>query len=629
MSSVLGSYWSQILTQDTFGMVQADVGSLYGFKTNVYELNPSQGFSLYSAARDSYSQEIAVYPAIALQQDGSLTTVAETKNWFNQKEVALLDKPVSEVEIKVKAIYLLNSFYIGLYFGGEDINLDDIMKNKKAPLDFGHLAKMAVFKKEDKDQPVTFGVYEHEGKGWLNKSLESPKFVLGEWYHIKMQLNGTNLNVKVWDDASPEPSATSFVVTVSADSSQKVIGVISSGASVEYQFVTPKMPVTANPALRPEKQRCALPCDFRNPSWVDIISESYRESIARPNLDYIMSPTVSNIPLDAVGKMQVLRGQYIYTTKATNLVVEGKAVEDYVVLCNMEQLVDTYSIVPNTIGENIVTLNLQVPQASVNMISLVTENAYGSDGSNLSMRLTNVFDNYVAEYGPLTDALQKQIKDLRQNYFNQAMSFTFGSFKLQAVSKDAIQHGYFIYTTELKDPTKGDLIKDTKGNQLNDYFLIAILTNDQPPSYVLQRGNPGISYNDLLSNKSKNYGILSLITGNLYGSTSTTPLTTGFNARILMRNYENNNGTLPAEIKDALVKTQQFYTDHIAAEGTTTPPDTGKASQGTSSTDMGTKKDNKGTGQGTNIPPQNPASESGQERSEEASGGQLSFGGPS
>lgn len=639
MSSVLGSYWSQIVTHDSFGMVPADIGSLYGFKTGIYELNPSQGFSLYSAARDSYSQEIAVFPAITLQQDGSLTTVAETKNWFNQKEVAILDNPVNEVEIKFKGIYLLNSFHIGLYFGGEDINLNDIKKNQKAPLDLGHLAKMAVFKKEDKDHPVTFGVYEHEGKGWLSQSLESPPFMLGEWYHIKMVLSGTNLSVKVWNEANQEPSgASSFQVSVSP--SQKIIGVISSGASIEYQFVTPKIPAipmngqnsafdaTKRPKLRPEDQRCGLPCDFKNPSWVDLLTEKYRESIARPSLDYVMSPTVSNIPLNAVGKMQVLRGQYIYTTKATNLVVGGKAVDDYVVLCNMVELIDTYSIVPTTIGENITLLNLQVPQASVNMISLISENGYGTDGTNLYMHLTKVFDNYVAQYGPLTDALEKEIKTLRQNYFKQAMAFTFGLFKLEAVSQDLLEQGNFIYTTTLKDPNKGDVVKDEKGNPLNDYFLLTVLDSEQPPSYSTQRGNPGISYNDLLSNKSKKYGILSLVSGNLYGETSEKPINSGFRTTILLRNYERNQGSLPANLHNAIVNAQQFYTK-IEAEGNTSTPDTGKSSQSTSSTDMGTKKDNKGTSSGPNVPPQKPADQSAQQRADEASGCETVFGGPS
>ena len=45
-------------------MVPADVGTFYGIQTGVYELNPSQGFALYSKTRNSFSQEIAVAPVI-------------------------------------------------------------------------------------------------------------------------------------------------------------------------------------------------------------------------------------------------------------------------------------------------------------------------------------------------------------------------------------------------------------------------------------------------------------------------------------------------------------------------------------------------------------------------------------
>ena len=69
ISLFLENWWSQLLTPDSFGLAFADVGSVYGIKTGVYELNPSQGFSLYNAGRQSFSQEIAVMPEIVSQDN--------------------------------------------------------------------------------------------------------------------------------------------------------------------------------------------------------------------------------------------------------------------------------------------------------------------------------------------------------------------------------------------------------------------------------------------------------------------------------------------------------------------------------------------------------------------------------
>jgi hypothetical protein len=623
MSSTLGSYWSQLFTPDAFTMVPADIGSLYGFKTGVYELNPSQGFALYSAARKSFSQEIAVFPALALNEDGSLTTVAETKNWFNQKEIVILNNDVSEVEIRFKGIYLLNSFYIGLYYGGELVDVEVIKKTQQAPIDFGHLAKMAVFKKEDAQHPVTFGVYEHEGKGWLTDSLESPQFKLGEWYHIKMQLNGTNLSVKVWTEPNEEPSQAS-TFTVSASPSQKMIGVISSGASVEYQFINPTVAITANPALRPETKRCALPCDFKNPTWQTLITEKYRENIARSQLNYLMAPTVGNIAVNAVGKMQILRGQYIYTTKATNLVIGGSVVDDYVVTCKMVEVGSTPSVVPGTIGQSIISLNTEV-QGTLHLVSLINENAYSADGKAINMKLSKVFDNYVAQYGPLSDTVEQTILSLCKQYYSQGMAFTFGTFSLKAASQAALEQNLFLYTTILKDD-KGNVVKDTKGNQINDYFLLTALNENDLTNYSTRRGNPGISYNEMITDKSVQYGILSLVSGNLYNDESKL-INSGFRTSILLRNYENNHGKLAADLKNDIVQAQTIYQAHVAAEGTTNTPNTGPASQTTNSKDMGTKTNHQGSA-GNNVPPQPPANNSVQQRTNDASGGQTIFGGP-
>ncbi len=626
MSTALGSYWSQLFTPDSLNEIPAQVGSLYGFNTNVYELNPSQGFSLYSAARNSFSQEIAVYPAIAVPgQGGSFTTVAETKNWFNQKEIAILDTDASEVEVRIKPLYILTTFHVGLYFGGEFIDIDAVKKTKEAPIDFAHLAKMAVFKKEDQNKPVSFGIYEHEGNGWLANSVTAPAFQLGQWYHIKMRLSGTNLSVKIWAEPETEP-ATDFSYTVTVSPSQKIIGVISSGASVEYQFINPAVTITPIPtskppySLRPADKFCALPCDYANATWQSIAVERDREQIARGQMDYLTAPQAG---ITIVDKSNILRGQYMYTTNATNLVINGKNVEDYVVMCNMQDIGTTPSVVPQSIGQPLSNLN-QMPGTPY-LASLISENTFDFKGNSNNMNLTDLFSTYSTQFGPFNDTLYNQLQTARKEYKNQALSFTFGSFKLQAIASE-IPKNIFIYTTPLVDEN-GKPIKDAKGTQLTDYFLLTEITSGPSPSYSKKRGNPGISYSTMLADKSVQYGVISLISGNLYGSSSAKPVSSGFSRSILLRNFNQHNQLDPA-IKATIETTQTAYDTYVNVQENTPTPNTGSASQGTNPSDAGTKTDHKGTGTGNPVPPQPPANNSIQQRTNDASGGQITFGGP-
>lgn len=623
----LGSYWAQLLQPDAsyYTLIPADVGAVYGFTTGVYGLNPSQGFSLYSAARKSFSQEIAVLPALAVQSEDQTEKQVELKNWFNQKEVIILDKPVNEVEIRFQAIYLLNSFYIGLYFGGQDINLSEIKNSKspKAPIDLGQFAKMAVYKKEEAERPVTFGVYEHEspkGDGWLMQSMNSPKFQLGTWYHIKMILQGNTLQVKVWQEPNAEPgTAQSFSVS---PTSQKVIGVISSGASIEYQFIKPQVTVTPNSAMRPKDQfgnqnRCTIPCDKFKES-VPLQIEKEREKTARVNLDYLMSPSLqgpsgNTTNLTAVNKTQILRGHYIYTTEKTKLNIDGKVVEDYVVPCE----VTSYGagIVPGLIGSR--------PQTTSYMVSLVSESLFNGDADYSNAKLKDIYATYTTESGPLSDALDRKITELHKKYVSQGATFDLGAFKLQ-VNKDALQNKQYVYMASMKD-VQGNLIKDKQGTPLQDYFLLTILDTAKTRYDHNTQGNPGVIYSEMLTHEPDTRGITSLVSGNLYGSKDAKPLHT-FDAGTILTNYQKNYDDLPDSLQKVIKQAQADYKDVIRPSGTPSDtPNTGSSTKKISDKDIATKTGNKEPDTGK---PEKPADKSIQQKADEASGGDYSWGGP-
>ena len=268
-----------------------------------------------------------------------------SKNWFNQKETVPLAQSVNEIEIRFKVIYLLNTFYIGIYVGGKELNIAAIIdknKKKELDLDLDNLAKMAVFKRETTNAPTVGNLYEHEGKGWFDASVPVQNFGVDTWYRLNVQLQGTNLHMKFWQEDSPNNGGTQ-TYAVTALPSQKTIGVISSGAAIEYQFIKPTVPVKAITELRPPTGLCKTlpdkPCTDSSDKTniIPLSSEISREADAGELLAYKLTPPVGQFNPAAVTKDQILKSHFIYTTQATKLLKNGANFnDDYIVMCTKQ-----------------------------------------------------------------------------------------------------------------------------------------------------------------------------------------------------------------------------------------------------------------------------------------------------
>ncbi len=613
MSFLLENWWSQLLTPDSYGLAYADVGSVYGIQTGVYELNPSQGFSLYNAGRTSFSQEIAVMPEAVSQSnnDSLLSKKTMSKNWFNQKETIPMAQSVNEIEIRFKAIYLLNSFYIGIYIGGKELNIAALTDKNKSPdldLDLDHLAKMAVFKREMINEPISVNAYEHEGKGWFKESMPANNFAVNTWYYLNARLNGTTLQVKFWsEDAPTQVTTQSYAVT--ALPSQKTIGVISSGAAIEYQINKPTIPVKPIPALRPAHGYCkSLPtaCST-SPDDANIITITptiQREAAARKLLSYQLNPSVGSFNPKAVTKDQILKGHFIYNTQATNLKNNAEnTIDDYIVMCTINA--DLNGV--NDLGK--------YPLESDDVISLVTQKAFNNNGTDSGLRISDAFANYTKTF-PLPDSLVTTIQNLQKAYSAQNMKVSFAPFTLKPASQKAIENYQYIYTMPLTD-TMGQPLKDTKQNILLDY-LVFIVLDDSGTSYN-PNYQPGISYTDIQAHPDKKYGLLSLVTLNLYKQGNKAAINQGIDMfNLLQSNY--TNPPLETELLSAITTARGIYQQ----KGTVTPsiplikPGGGTKSGGTSTPTGGNKGPD--TGKGINDKTITPPSESTGDRTASAAG---------
>lgn len=607
MSYYLGNYLTPQVEENkkNYDLRFADVGSIYGVRTGdgdqtgVLNLNPSQGFPLYNQQRDSFSQEIAVYPALAMQtaQDSSYTSTIPVKFWFNQKETMPLKKATQEVEILIKPIYVLNTFYLGLYFGGEPIDVNQIEKTGTANIDSGHLAKMLVFKKEKDTQKPQLALYEHEGQGWFKAPIQNaPVFDLGVWYRMKMNLNNNQLQLKIWKDGSPEPSYQTFTVK---PTKQQTLGVISSGASVEYKLIKPTVKTT--------------PVPVRQQSARNFSQEKSREQYARQTLDILMDPQVGAFNLKTPNKVQTLKGQYLYTTTKTNLVgKDNKPTNDYVILGNQytQFKITEQGASPLLAVED---QNLK-DYDGARVISLISGGVFDPQGQPTA-NSTDALESFLAQHGPLTDELQKELQTTHKAYQQTRMGpFKFGTIELRIASKSDMQNGIFVYTGTSPAPEitdkKGNPIKDAQGKPVFDYFVMA---QKEDGTGSGAEYTPAMGY------------LRSLVSGYMYDKKSIKPLNT--NAP-----FSNGSGALSGtpstQLTTAIDNAVKIFNKNLAAEIAARKPMKLIPAHKTKQDDMSSKTGGYSSTVTTTAQPLSGKTpdKSVEQRSQEASGGQTTIG---
>jgi hypothetical protein len=604
---LLGKYWDGLLTPDANGLRSADVGALYGVRTDVYDLNPSQGFALYNMARESFGQEIAAAPALVTTGQGDASAKVITQNWFNQKEMMILQNPVTQVHIRFQAIYVLTAFNIGLYCGKE-IDIKEVLDSKKAPLDAQHLAVMIVFTQE-RDKAPQLKVYEHEGKGWL-ATLQGPAFQRGTWYHIKAFVSDQQVMCKIWAEPEQEPGGWQ-TVSVSGKQTWQTIGVVASGAAVEYQFIEPKATI-ATTQLRPNDKYCAMPCDLSNPKYVDLSTEKDRELEARGRFDFLMAPKISEaVQLQAIDQVTIVKGNYIYQAPGTAdnaYVIMGELTTDFE---------GQSSIAQGSLGAT--------PGGSSNCyVSLISQKAYKKDGLAAQLYCPNVTAQYIAQRGSVSDSLAQKINDTRATYLKSMTEVTFGTFKLQAASAQDLGENRFVYTMPLLG-LDGTVLKDEKGQPYQDFVIFALLNKDNYIQGGKDVPGPGISFIDMNANKTLGHGVASLVSGNVYGADSTKPVRTGYGD--LLDNYTARYGALTQPVKQRIDDMRKVYEQKVKQLQTTQQaPAGGKGVQPTTGTDVSTKEPV--TGPSTNKLPPRPtaADQSLQQRTDSASANEdISF----
>lgn len=501
-SVVLGSYQAALLTPDpTTKAVFADIGSTYGYHTGLLDLNPSQGFAIFSPARQKASQEIAEFPRAFVTQGDTTQSF-----WYKQRVIKdLAQSPDQElvVDLRVQALYVVSSFYLGVSLGGKPLDKNKILQEQTADIAQDHLCKMMVFKRTQAQGQVTFGIYEHEGLGWITNSMNSPAFDVGIWYRIKATLAGTTLRVKVWKEGDREPDWSTFAVSAT---NQQTIGVVFSGASIEWEMITPSQKTDLQPLP-------ALYKPYQGPIEKD------REEKALATLNDLKIRRFGTIALQTADFIELLKNNYIYTTTMTNLAKDtnNALTKDYLIFGTSDSAQPT----------KIITAGLAPTASPTSLISLVSGNIVDQSGQTQGM-WPEAWTSYQATHR-INDNLVRTIMSERELYAEKlAGPYTFGLFTLTATSAADIAAGQYIYTTKE-----------------GDYVLMANL--DANNNVIVA----GMAYAPMIN------AILSLVSGNVYIKNSTQPVNSGYQDQLAT--YQQAHGPLRKDLLAALEQAQKKY----------------------------------------------------------------------
>ena len=258
------------------------------------------------------------------------------------------------------------------------------------------------------------------------------------------------------------------------------MGVISSGAAVEYEIIDPPSVIEITPTRKTSDAQTAKTL---KDAGIDPLEEIEREKAWVAQLEKEERPSFGSFKLEAVPH-SISQGVFLYKTTGTNL---PGGMSDYVIFG---------ASVNKTLGtaEGLGMSPLDNPSL---LVSLITGNAYNSQRQFLQ-RCSGVLYAFESAH-PISNTTKTLISQATATYFKKLsapITFKNVAFKGQSQS---FQNGGHVYSSKPLTP----LLKTGL-----DYYVFAQLdTNNHYIAYGLK----------LDAKNTKLNGLISLVSGNIYG----------------------------------------------------------------------------------------------------------------
>jgi hypothetical protein len=465
-------------------------------------------------------------------------------------------------------------------------------------VDYDHLAKMFVCYRQaaaSTDNAANsipkLGIYQHEAtassaaanNGWIQPNIGTINFKRGTWYRMQATVVGTKLTVAFWEigdeqaaknasikDVAPSSAITQTITVEQATVPQDILslsaskyfggsmGVITSGAAVEYRVIQPARVLSVN-LQGATSQLSVLTSPTESASRIAANTklsqvpgmnqtEAERSAAWEKQLELEKTLKFGNFTLTALSEESLIRSENIYQTKG----IFDQTTQDLVVFCQTSQNPNAQQIGVNA---------LDTPKPAY-LMSLVTNNIIDVTGKVVG-QVDSALNLYLQQHPKLSQTVMTQLQNSQKTYL-EAMTgpFVFANITLTGNSNE-MANGIYVYSGQAIDQRIQGKI---------DYFVTATSNN----LGITKTGNP-LKLSDLATDTN---GLVSLVTGQVYDlkqggkiasilSSKTLSFTTLTDAHLTYTVYPNYQSRLTSETKTNIENVQQVFNDlqkTIAAE---------------------------------------------------------------
>ncbi len=418
----------------------------------------------------------ALAQSLASQTSGTSQTVTTFPHFITQKDISACTTPLS-VEVRWRIIYQTKGdFYIGIYLNKNYIDTGFLnaitnnfetfaqqsipfansislqaFQNKWKSFDtfnrylynFDNKAKAFVcYQNDQTNNAPALGIYEHSDKQFI-LSNQTPTesrnwFARGAWYRMTATLSNQQLSVSFYkEDDQNVRWAQTAVVSELAQSEvipyQTLMsqiqyhpqalytgsyGIITSGAAVEYEILSPQQTITLSPdRTSANAQTQQLIQSFDSPT-----EESQREELWKKTFNAEVNPQYGSWKLIPFSSLTVAQGVYAYSTPSTKLPLPAN-LSDYVVSLQNPPGQNSAGAGQRLIGSG-AQLGQPITSTTPYVISLVTGNCYNMQG-----QIQTTYPDALAAYqqqAKLPQQLVAAIQQAQQLYYKKeegALSF--------------------------------------------------------------------------------------------------------------------------------------------------------------------------------------------------------------
>lgn len=404
-------------------------------------------------------------------------------------------------------------------------------------LGYDHLAKMFVCYRNnapsDSQETPQLGIYMHEAaqksatphtNGWLQTNFKSITFKRGTWYRMQAKLEDTKLTTAFWPlgthvdvqkiTTNDTPPATAVSTTVTIDAAhmpEEVLsiskhntsfsgsmGVITSGAAVEYKVIEPSKVVVVTkqgekyaPAILSKPQ--PTPARLAANKQIGQNPQHTQEKAVHKDIEQQLSPAFGSYSLTALSQQALMQSQFVYKTKGTF----STTTTDYVIFvrdtgAQGDLVVDLNNTAKSTTSTG-KKIGIAPNENPTGIMSLVSGMVYNSSGT-VTGQENNPLALYQKRFSSLSTSTLDDIKASQKIFLN---SMT-GPFKLKNITltgnSTAMANGAFVYNATAENK--------------QDYFVMASMNawgvNKTGQAFIVGQTSSNIA------------GMVSLVTGKVY-----------------------------------------------------------------------------------------------------------------